>query len=123
MPKIVGYYEGLGQRIDSVVADLNARRPSVTASSIADGATDVDASTPEIVVRFDRKMGKGVSISRDDGEYPVVTGYGFDSTGTAFTLHVKLETKHKYAMRFTGLGFASAEGFPLKEYVIRFSTR
>jgi hypothetical protein len=104
-------------------AAFDSRRPAIIASSIADGAKDVDPGLTAITVRFDRKMGPGISMSPFGGSFPQVTSYAFDSSGTAFTLRVKLEAKRAYGIRFHGYNFASTEGHPLKEYVIRFTTK
>lgn len=52
-----------------------------------------------------------------------MTSFAFDSAHSNFTLRVKLEPKQEYAMLFMGRGFASVDGYPLKEYVLRFGTR
>ncbi|HET9426093.1 MAG TPA: DUF4932 domain-containing protein [Gemmatimonadaceae bacterium] len=123
MPKVVEFYQALGSRIDSETAAFEAARPAIVHISIPDSAKDVDPSTTTITVRFDQPMGPGVSINRIDAEMPGVTSWAFDSTRTVLTLTVKLEPARTYGLRFTGNGFASATGFPLKERSVRFTTR
>lgn len=120
MPRIVAYYQELAERIEGMTADFDARRPTINSSSIADGARDVDPSITQITVRFDQRMGPGISMS--GGSIPEITGYGFDPTGTAFTLHVALRPGREYGIRFTGFSFASVDGYPLREYRLRFAT-
>ncbi|HEY5061260.1 MAG TPA: Ig-like domain-containing protein [Gemmatimonadaceae bacterium] len=124
MPRIITFFNELAPRIDSVMADFDAHRPSVLSSSIKDGTADVDPAPDTITVRFDRPMGAGYSIiPADGGDLPTVTTYAFDSTRTVLTMHAALEANHAYAVDFTGAGFASDDGYPLKDFVIRFHTR
>jgi hypothetical protein len=124
MPRVITFFNELVPRIDSVTADFEAHRPSITSSSIKDGTADVDPATDTITVRFDRPMGAGYSIiPADGGDVPTVTTYAFDSTRTVLTVHVTMEANHAYALAFTGAGFASDDGYPLKDFVLRFHTR
>ena len=124
MPRIITFFNELAPRIDSVTADFNAHRPSVISSSIKDGAADVDPATDTLTVRFDRPMDAGYSIiPADGGDLPTVTAYAFDSTRTILTVHATLDANHVYALQFTGAGFASDDGYPLKDFIIRFHTR
>jgi hypothetical protein len=123
MPRIIAFYDELAPRIDRVVGEFDAHKPTITESSIPDGAADVDPSVDTITVRFDRPMGSGYSINGADGaDCPTVTASDFDAAHTTFTLHIKLEPNHAYGLHFTGAGFASADGYPLKDFTVRFHT-
>lgn len=124
MPRIITFFNELAPRIDSVTADFDAHRPSIISSSIKDGTADVDPATDTITVRFDRPMGAGYSIVPADGaDLPTMTAYAFDSTRTILTVHAALDANHAYGLHFTGVGFASTDDYPLKDFVLRFHTR
>jgi hypothetical protein len=125
LPKLVAYYEGLATRMDQVVAAYESTQPQVISFSPAHDAVDVDPSTTEIAIRFDRPMTGGYSINYGPGgkaTYPEVLGVAFDPAHTVLTLRVNLEPDREYEMILTGAAFRSQEGVPLGRHVLRFRT-
>ncbi|MEO7999374.1 MAG: DUF4932 domain-containing protein [Gemmatimonadaceae bacterium] len=124
MPRIIDYYNGLAPRIDSMTAEFNRHRPSITHASVADSSV-IDAGTTEITVQFSRPMSDGLpSMDLVGGtSFPGIVRYSFNVDKTAFTFKVKLEPNTSYGMRYTGAVFSSADGYPLNPFTIRFRTR
>lgn len=128
MPIIEAYFQELPKRIDYRVRELDARRPTVKAiREFENGAKSVSAALTEITIVFDRRMtGRGYSMNHgslgQEGypEIEKIIGYGDENT--TFKMAVKLKPGKDYEFVVTGNSFASADGFPLKDFVVRFST-
>ncbi len=102
--------------------------PHVVALSPANGATDVDPDTKEIVVTFDRTM-SGTSWSfcqKSDIDFPeFVTRPSFDKTKTVITVPVRLAPGKTYNIYLNSppyIGFRSAKGGVLQSVHYTFTT-
>jgi hypothetical protein len=125
LPRVVAYYDGLSDRMDQVVKAYAATQPRVVDSTPPNQSNEVDPSTSEITIRFDRPMTGGYSINYGAGgaaTYPDVLGLTFDPTGTVFILRVRLEPDRDYEMTFTGAAFRSRDGVSLGRHELRFRT-
>lgn len=109
-----------------MMARFEASRPKIVAFTPAHGAEAVDPVDSLITVRFDRPMGRGLSINYGplgQAAMPKVLGRSWDSTGTVLTLKVGLQPATTYQMLFFGAGFRSRDGVPLAERLFTFRTR
>lgn len=123
-----GYYpEGWDKA--ALLAAQQARYPVLTqVLPFANGATDVDPTTRQLVLQFDRAMdvqGRSFAPGERGTEYfPLKKTVGFSPDGKTFTLDVELQPNHEYEFVVTPRGFRSQDGYPLREpYTVRFKTR
>ncbi len=128
IPIIEAYYSDLAKRIDVKAAKFDEGKPRVTAiAPFNNGAQDVDPGITQMTVTFDKPLNVK-NYSFDFGEagkehYPIEKVIGFNETGTAITLQVKLNPDWEYEFVVTGLSFMSKDGYPLKPYTVKFKTR
>lgn len=134
MPRIVSFFEGFAERVETVKTAYEAKRPKVVSLSIENGAKDVDPNLTEIVVRFDRPMRKSLPALNYDlrpapggrDRFPEIGSFDFDEQGTAFRMRVKLQPARDYELflnRASGGAFAGRDGVLLAPYRIQFRTR
>lgn len=130
MPIIEAYFYELPKRIDYKVKSFELFKPQVVKIvEFANEAQDVDSSIKEITFVFDKPLrGKGVSINlgslgeRGMPEIDKTIGY-YSEDATKYTLKVKLKTETNYEFILTGNAFISKDGYPLKEFVVKFKTK
>jgi hypothetical protein len=126
-PRLAAYFDSLGERAADLRRAYDARRPRVVSVTPAVDAADVDTATTAVVVRFDRPMRRSHSAVRvNTALFPSVTAVEWDSSGTVWTLRVRLERGRSYGFTLnsaTGGNFLSAEGVALAPYAVRFRTR
>ena len=130
-PRLAAYFDSLPGRLDALQRRFDARRPQVIATSVQDGASDVDPALSEIVVRFDRPLaplGGRRAVFADaarPADLPRIAGTRLAADGTTLRITVALEPGRAYALglntRFGG-ALADADGVPLAAYPIRFRT-
>ncbi|MCF3109508.1 hypothetical protein LL912_12065 [Niabella sp. CC-SYL272] len=111
-----------------LVQAYEAKRPMVTGTApFVNGDTLVDPAVKEIHILFSAPMDKrrySVTPGEKGKETWPVTGItGFSADGTAFTLQLDLRPGREYEIRVSERNFASAEGFFLKPYTVKFRTR
>lgn len=125
-PQLAAVFANAAREIRSMMARFEASRPKIVAFTPAHGAEAVDPVDSLITVRFDRPMGRGLSINYGplgQAAMPKVLGRSWDSTGTVLTLKVGLQPATTYQMLFFGAGFRSRDGVPLAERLFTFRTR
>lgn len=88
--------------------------------------TNVDTGLTTLTITFSEPMGNGISINFGRGgknEYPSLLQGDFSADHRSFIMPLALKPGHHYGCVFTGLGFASQKGYPLKEYTLDFTTK
>ncbi len=129
VPFVAEYFTDLAQRIGTVIASFDAKCVHVTSIAPFDnGAKDVDPSVTEIIVHCDKPLNPsaGYSIGYGDGgrdHYPVAGKPLFEENGRTIRVPVKLKPEWDFSLVLTPLAFASADGYPLKNYPIGFTTK
>jgi hypothetical protein len=128
MPRFVAWADDLARRAGSVHDAFLANRPRVTATSPADRATGVDATTTTIAVHFDRPMASGHSVSAPAGRdrFPDIEGVEWSDDRTTATFRVRLQPQREYVLQFNtpvGGSFRDVAGVPAAMYTLRFTTR
>jgi len=104
-----------------------ADKPAVSEMTPKNDAKDVDASSvKELVVRFNRAMGGGMSWTKAGGVFPETTGKAqWNSDRTECRLPVKLEPGKTYTLGINhpfANNFQSSWGVPVDASVWSFST-
>lgn len=125
-PRLAAVFATAARTIRPTIARFEASRPRIVAFTPAHGAEAVDPADSLITVRFDRPMGRGVSINvgpLGQAAMPKVLGVAWDSTGTEVRLKVALQPATTYQLLLFGNGFRSRDGVPLAERLYAFRTR
>jgi hypothetical protein len=128
IPIIEAYYSDLAKRIDVKAVKLEEMKPRVAAiAPFNNGAQDVDPEITQITITFDKPLNvKNYSFSFGElgkEHHPIEKVLGFNETGTAITLQVKLKPDWEYEFVLTDLSFRSKDGYPLKPYTVKFKTK
>lgn len=123
MPRVVAFFEHEAKTIDERLALL----PRVVRISPADGATNVDPATTELVVEFDRPMRRtSCAVTGSPDKTPKANGqFRFSEDGKTFTLPVTLEPGKAYSFGLNSVyrsGFVSEAGWPLDPVTATFTT-
>ena len=121
------YYPGKINK-EELVRDFEAKKPSVVRiGPFANGDRSVDPTLKELTIVFSSPMNKnGYSINNGarGKDYSPITGVvGFSNDGTSFTLKIELKPDHEYEFVITDRSFRSTEGYPLKQYEVKFKTK
>ena len=128
-PVVVGYFDDLSKRIDYMAARFDELAPHVAGMSpFPNGAQDVDPNTTRLTFTFDKPLDAKGRYSFNWGlgggeHFPREKAVGFNETGTAFTIQVKLKPDWDYSLVLTGRGFRTKDGYPLQPYTVKFKTR
>jgi len=130
MPRVVSFFNEQPELVRAQLAERDADRPSVVSITPTNGADDVDPAITEIVIVFDRPMGKGYGfmISPELGRdaFPKTTGHShFSDDMMSITLPVALEPGKTYEFYLNNADYAafqSAKGSPLEPVRVRFTT-
>jgi hypothetical protein len=128
IPVIEAYYSDLAKRIEFKASKFDELRPRVTAIvQFNNGAQDVDPSITQLTINFDKPLNpRGYSFLRGQSgmeHYPIEKVIGYNETGTAITLQLKLKPDWEYEFVLTDLDFRSKDGHSLKPYTVKFKTR
>lgn len=128
IPVIEAYYSHLAKRIEFKASKFDELRPRVTSIvQFSNGAQDVDPGVRQLTINFDKPLNsKSYSFSRGQSgmeHYPIEKVLGFNETGTAITLQLRLKPDWEYEFVLTDLSFISKDGHLLKPYTVKFKTR
>lgn len=117
------YAEGIDR--PALVAAYEAKQPVVTGFLPVIGtATILPTNTTELTILFSEPMGDGVSISYGESgkeHFPITGIIGFAQDKKSIKLKIALQPGRAYDFLITGRSFKSLNGYPLKEYPVRFS--
>lgn len=120
-PRIIYFFDTTTKYYESKLSTVISLEP------FANKARDVDPNLKEMTIYFDQPMNtKYYSFNFGElGEnaWPMtkVIGYSDDKKSIKVSLNLKPDTE--YEMMVTGLSFVNIEGYPLKDYLIKFKTR
>ena len=103
-----------------------ANAPAILSITPADGATDVDPETAELIIVFNKHMKPSAAVYPTSFNIPEIRSAAYNVDGTVFTIQWKLEPDTDYAFKFndeTALtGFVSTDGGVLPMTLYRFRT-
>jgi hypothetical protein len=125
-PQLGAVFAKAAREIQPMMARFEASQPTIVDLTPRHGAEGVDPADSVITVRFDRPMGRGLSINYGplgQAAMPKVLGRSWDSTGTVLSLKVALQPATTYQLLLFGAGFRSRDGVPLAERLYSFRTR
>ena len=91
-----------------------------------DSQQNVSATLTELTFNFSEPMGKGVSISFGEGgkeHFPLTGVIGFADDMRSFKVKLSLQPGKSYNFKITGKGFKSQNGYPLKDYNVKFDVQ
>ncbi len=113
--------------VDAAGKKAEATVPQIVSITPADGAENVDPNLKEMVVLFDRDMGKGMSWCGGGPSHPAANDDRKAQWRDARTcvLPIKLEPGHTYSLSIncqSYRNFRSAEGVPVKPHPVTFRT-
>jgi len=95
--------------------------PVISIGNIKNNAQDVDATTTQIVVKFDQKMNTracGANYGKGEEYFPEIIGAKWnEETKTEWILEVKLEPNKEYSIVFPAQRFFSEDGVNAKNTV------
>ena len=117
MPRVAEFFSATAPKMRELTDRF---QPRVLATSIADGAQNVDPGLKQIVVHFSLPMNPA-----GPNKSAKLSGGRFDATGKVLTIPVTLEPRREYAIPLRWSGgqpFVSADGVPLPATVLHFRT-
>ena len=128
MPQIVKFYNQLALRIDSVKKHFEQNRPQVVSiEPFENNAQGVDTSISEMVINFDKPLNpKHFSIRLSEGgqeQMPITDLIGFTNNNKSLRLKIALKPNHEYSFVLGSQKFRTVDGYPLREYVVKFKTK
>jgi hypothetical protein len=124
MPRVVAFFDSYVAKAAEAVANA----PKLVSIEPSNGASDVDPSLKQLVIRFDRAMrDKSWAVVGTPGEQPEFTGTpAYDAERKVLTIPMRLEPGRTYRFGLNGpkhQGFVSADGFALQPIEVSFTTR
>lgn len=127
-PKIVKFFQNTGENAKKIADNYEAKLPKVQSiSPDINGKTNVDPTIKELIIYFDKTLtGEGMSInlgSLGKGGMPISKKPVYIEDNKALKFELDMKPNTEYECILTGNRFESTDGFPLKEYTIKFKTK
>ena len=129
-PKIVDFFEEESKNVKATKASFENLIPTITSlEPFENNAQNVDVNTKQITINFSRKMlGNGVSLNlgalgKDHVPIGKEVKFEYFNNNQSLKLEfIDLKPDTEYEFLLTGKRFRSDEGYPLKNYTIKFKT-
>lgn len=127
-PLLVGYLNDLSKRVEREAKIFGQMSPRVVSMSpFANQSQDVNPNITQLTLTFDKPLDTEARYSinrgsRGEAHYPIIKVIGFNETGTALTVEVKLKPDWEYEFLLTGAAFRTKDGYPLQSYAVKFKT-
>lgn len=126
-PKLVEFFQNVGENAQNIVVNYEAKIPKVKSiSPDINGKTDVDSSIKGMIIYFDKTLTGKMSIntgSLGNAGVPIAKRPEFINDNTALKLEVDMKPNTEYEFVLVGNRFESVDGYPLKNYVVKFKTK
>ena len=124
-PTIISFFASVAGNIGASKLTYESKLPRIASiEPFSNNAIDVDPATTEITVNFSEALlGKGYSINQGKEEFPVKSVIGYANNNQSFKLKLELKPDTQYEMILTGRSFKSVNGYPIKDYLVRFRTK
>ncbi|PUV26319.1 DUF4932 domain-containing protein [Sphingobacterium athyrii] len=126
MPVLAKAYQSYAADISSLDATYEARRPKIISfDGIQDGQNTVNSTIGQLKINFDKPLiGQGRSfrgISKES--FPLIKGQRYSPDKKSVIIDWELESNKTYEIIITGNAFRTADGIPMKDYYLKFSTK
>jgi hypothetical protein len=127
-PNIIDFFKSTADSFSTIKRNYENNTPRVISIQPFDNnAQDIDTSVKEMTINFSHTMtGKGYSINYGkSGEkfYPVKSVVGYVNNNKGIRIELALKPDTEYEMILTGRAFKNIEGYPLRNYTIKFKTK
>lgn len=128
MYQLVIHYNHLANNMDNVKNIYESKRPQVISlAPFQNNAQNVDTSIKEIIINFSEPLNPNhFSIRLGEGgqeHMPLTDLGGYTNNNQSLHLKVSLKPNWEYSFNLGSQKFASADGYPLKEFMVKFKTR
>lgn len=128
MPMIEAYFNELPKRIEYKIKVFEEFRPKVVKIAEFENGSEIDSNISQITLIFDKPLrGKGYSMNYGklgEAGFPKIEKMlGYSENDTKFSFQVTLKPQTEYEFVVTGNSFASKDGYPLRDYVVKFKTK
>lgn len=125
MPVLAKAYQSYAADISSLDATYEARRPKIISfDGIQDGQNTVNSTIGQLKINFDKPLlGQGRSfrgISKES--FPMIKGHRYSPDKKSVIIDWDLEPNKTYEIIITGNAFRTADGIPMKDHYLKFST-
>ena len=127
-PRIISFFESTSDSISAIKNNYEMLLPKVMSLEPFDNYADnVDPGIKEMTINFNQTM-KGEGYSNVNGGSgkdlnPVKSFIGYTNNGKSIKLELELKPGTAYEVNLTGRLFKNIEGYPLKNYTIKFKTK
>ncbi|WP_343539563.1 DUF4932 domain-containing protein [Sphingobacterium thalpophilum] len=126
MPVIADAYRSYASAISSLNDSFEAKRPKIICyEGLQDGQSNVSSTLGQLKINFDKPLlGQGRSfrgVSKEN--FPEIKGHHYSLDKQSVTIDWKLEPNKSYEIIITGNSFKTADGIPIKDHYLKFSTK
>ncbi|MGE8429671.1 MAG: DUF4932 domain-containing protein [Sphingobacterium sp.] len=126
MPVLAEAYQSYATNISSLDENFEERRPKIISfEGIQDGQTNVSSTLGELKINFDKPLlGQGRSfrgISKES--FPMIKGHRYSPDKKSVLIDWELEPNKIYEIIITGNAFRTADGIPMQDHYLKFSTK
>ncbi|OJZ00429.1 DUF4932 domain-containing protein [Sphingobacterium sp. 40-24] len=126
MPVLAKAYQSYATDISSLDKTFEEKRPKIISfEGIQDGQMNVSSTLGELKINFDKPLlGQGRSfrgISKES--FPVIKGQRYSPDKKSVIIDWELEPNKTYEIIMTGKAFRTADGIPMKDHYLKFSTK
>lgn len=126
MPVIADAYRSYASAISSLNDSFEAKRPKIISyEGLQDGQSNVSSTLGQLKINFDKPLlGQGRSfrgVSKEN--FPEIKGHHYSLDKQSVTIDWKLEPNKSYEIIITGNSFKTADGIPIKDHYLKFSTK
>ncbi|MFU1855652.1 DUF4932 domain-containing protein [Sphingobacterium sp. NGMCC 1.201703] len=126
MPVLAKAYQSYAADIFSLDAAFDEKRPKIISfEGIEDGQNTVNSTIGQLKINFDKPLlGQGRSfrgISKES--FPMIKGHRYSPDKKSVIIDWDLEPNKTYEIFITGNAFRTADGIPMKDHYLKFSTK
>ncbi|MDF2515761.1 MAG: hypothetical protein K0R59_1057 [Sphingobacterium sp.] len=126
MPVLAKAYQSYAADIFSLDAAFDEKRPKIISfEGIEDGQNTVNSTIGQLKINFDKPLlGQGRSfrgISKES--FPMIKGHRYSPDKKSVIIDWDLEPNKTYEIIITGNAFRTADGIPMKDHYLKFSTK
>jgi len=126
-PELINFFKSTADSISLIKGKYESNLPKIISiGPFSNNSQNVDTSIKEMIINFSHIMtGKGYSFNYGElgkDATPIKTIIGYSNDNKSFKIGMELKPDKEYEIIITGGSFKSIEGYPLKNYMIKFKT-